>query len=454
MGMVRFFCNELSFLFKKKGFKKIITNAGWMLVDKVVRMAGGAIVGIWSTRYLGPKDFGTWNYALAISGIFGAIASLGFEGVIVRDLVENPKDRDKLLGTAFALRFVASILTTILAITFAALLKPNAHSLILLVFICSLGSAFQSAYVIDLYFRSATSSKHSIIAQDSAFALSVIVKILLIVGKCSLLSFVVLGIAEQALAAVFLIFAYKKRVNSIREWKYSQATAIRLLSDSWPLIVSGLVISIYMRIDQIMLGKILGESAVGVYSAAVKVSEIWYFIPISILNSAFPTILKSKATNEIEYRNQLQYVATFLLWMSMFVALIMQYLSKPVITILYGSKFEGASSVLIIHIWTGVAVAIGCIWSQWILVEGKQKLSIINYVVTALINVILNLILIPKFGICGAAISTLSAYSIGQCTSFFLFKPSENYARLLKAFIPLYLLKTLKDRKNSNTEHV
>ena len=206
-----------------------------------------------------------------------------------------------------------------------------------------------------------------------------------------------------------LYFAYHyQKVGGFFRY-FDSVTAKQMLRNSWPLIFSGLVVMIYMRIDQIMIKEMLGEREVGLYSAAVRISEMWYFIPVIITNSIFPSIVNAKNVSEELYKIRLQRLYTLMVWAAIAIALPMTFVSEWLVTLLYGEAYREAGPVLMIHIWTGVFVSLGVASGAWLINQNLQLFAFYRTFIGAVINVILNLFLIPIYGMIGAAIATVIA---------------------------------------------
>ncbi|OAD19255.1 polysaccharide biosynthesis protein [Candidatus Thiomargarita nelsonii] len=154
--------------------------------------------------------------------------------------------------------------------------------------------------------------------------------------------------------AIGLITIYLHNTGKVwfLQWRWSVASA--LLRDSWPLILSGMVVSIYMKIDQVMIKEMLGTKEVGLYAAAVKLSEAWYFLPVLITNSLFPAIIKAKKVSQEFYYNRLQKLYDLMVWMAIAIALPMTFLSDWIVNLLYGGEYNEAGNILRVHIWAGV----------------------------------------------------------------------------------------------------
>jgi O-antigen/teichoic acid export membrane protein len=386
---------------------RAISNAGWLFGDQILRMVVGLLVGVWVARYLGPKQFGLLNYAMAFVALFGAIASLGLNGIVVRDLVREPVSPNATLGTAFLLQIIGGLLAFSLAVFVIGFARPDDDLAKLMVAVLGFVMVFKSTEVVKYWFESQVQSKYSVWVENGAFLLFAVVKVTLILCDASIMAFAWAVLAEGGVVAAGLLGIYAWRGGHLSAWCTRCNRAMTLLKDSWPLILSGLAIMIYMRIDQIMLGQMLGDQAVGVYSAAVRVSEVWYFVPIAIANSVFPSIIKAKGQGEMLYRQQVQRLFNFMSLLALMVALPMSFLSAWTIHLLFGDGFVGAGDVLAIHIWAGWFVFLGVASGKWFLVENLQRITFYRTLAGAVLNIVLNVALIPRLGISGAAWATV-----------------------------------------------
>jgi polysaccharide transporter, PST family len=408
---------NLSIFKKNTGLHKILFNISWLFADKVLRMGFGLIVGVWLARYLGVQQFGVLNYATAFVSIFNPLATLGLDAVVVRRLVAEPLQQQKIMGTSFWMRFIAGWVTWLVTICGICLLRYDDRTTIVTVLILGAANVFQSMDTIDLWFQSRVQSKYSVVAKNVAFAIATIIKIVLILCQAPLLAFVSVFLLEIFLGAIGLIFVYQKQGQILRLWQWSRALARELLKESLPLILSGLTIMIYMRIDQIMLGQIIGDKSVGIYSAATRISEIWYFIPMTVSSSVMPSIFKAKEISEQLYYQRIGQLNRGLVWLSIAVAIIMTFIARPIVVLLFGNNYIESGAILAIHIWASVFVFTGVATSGWFIAENLTYLSLYRTLSGAIVNVLLNIFLIPMYGGLGAAIATIIAQAIASFIS-------------------------------------
>jgi len=404
---------------------KIVDNIGWLFVDKVLRMGVGLFVGVWVARYLGPEQFGLLSFATAFVGLFGAIAGLGLPGIVVRDIVRDPSRKEDTLGTAALLQFIGGLLAYGLILATIFWLRPDDALAKALVAILGSTMLFKASEVAVYWFESQVLSKYTVWVQNGSFLVFAAIKIVLILNNAPLIAFASVIMAEALMVALLMLVMLGLRGPRLRHLRITLARAKALLADSWPLLLSGIAIVIYMKIDQIMLGQMVGDEAVGIYSAAVRISEVWYFIPMMIVASVFPAILEAKKRSEAQYYQRLQHLYDLMVWLSVAVALPMTFLSTPIVTLLFGENFSASGTVLAIHIWAAVFVFLGVASSKWFLAENRQMLSFQRTALGAVVNVILNFLLIPDFGPVGAAVATV----ISQAMAAFLFDAVQPVTR-------------------------
>ncbi|MBW4580194.1 MAG: flippase [Tildeniella nuda ZEHNDER 1965/U140] len=411
--------------------QKILSNAGWLFADRILRMGIGLFVGVWVARYLGPEQFGLFNYAIAFVVLLTPFATLGLDNIVVRDLVCNPDCRAVTLGTAFVLKLCGATITALVTLGAITLLRPD-HSLDQwLVGIIAAGLLFQAFDAIDFWFQSQMQSKYTVYAKNLAFVLFAVVRITLIQAHAPLIAFAWAGLTETAIGAVGLVIGYRATGNDLGDWKISIFRVKSLLQDSWALILSSIAILIYMKIDQIMLGEMLGNKAVGIYAAATKISEVWYFIPMAIASSVSPAIMGAKAIGQDAYMQKLQSTFDLMVVLAFVVSLPISFLSPVIISILYGEGYSSSSQVLSIHIWASLFVFLGVGREIWIVSEGMMLISFLTTLLGAIVNVTLNLFLIPIYQEIGAAIATLVAYAIPGYLICLAYTPLQGIGRLM-----------------------
>lgn len=406
-----------SFIRKKvehsQDLRKIIGNINWLTFENIFRNLIGLFVFAWVARYLGPGQFGLMNYALAFVALFSALATLGLDNITIRNIVSDSEKKGEYLGSTLLLKFIGSLIMLIVSVIGIFLIEPGDTLVQLFVIIIALGYIFKSFDTIDLWFQSQVQSKYSVFSRSITFVVISILKVGLVITQAPLIAFVLMYTFDSLLAAVLLVYLYHKKATfSFFEWKIKYDVMKSLLNDSWPLILSGIAIMVYVKIDQVMIGNMIGDTQLGIYSAAVKLSEAWYFIPMIISGSVFPAILSARKKSRELYLERMQMLYDSFTWFAIFGALITTLMAPFIIKFLYGADYSGAATVLSIHIWAGVFVFLGVASSKYLVAENLTKISFYRTFIGAITNIILNIILIPTYGILGAAIATLISYGV------------------------------------------
>ncbi len=418
-----------------QGFRRYFANTSWIFAEQILRMMVGLVVGIWVARYLGPEQFGVFSYVLAFVSIFGGLAKLGLDSIIVRDLVNTPQHREIYLGTAFWLKLAGAILALVV-ISLSIPLTRNDDRTNLYIFIIASGLFFQSFEVVDFYFQSKVISKFVSACKIVQLFFSSLIKVYLVLTGADLIWFVAASLVDQIILSLTLIIVAKQKGLGFFYNQFDKRVALMQLSDSWPLIFSSLVVMLYMRIDQIMIKEIIGEKEVGIYSAAVRLSEAWYFIPMIVTNSLFPAIVNSKRISEEVYRNRLQKFYTLMVWIALSVSIPVSFLSDWLVVFLYGDAFKTAGPVLMINVSAGVFVFLGVASGSWLISENLQFLAFYRTFCGLIVNISLNSVLIPKYGLIGAAVATVVSYMVaGLLFDYFHEKTKSTFFMKVNAFL-------------------
>jgi O-antigen/teichoic acid export membrane protein len=401
----------------------IVSNTGWMMGDKLVRKAVGLLVGVLLARYLGPALFGEFSYALALVMIMTPVAILSLDMLSIKRLIQQPSSRDEVLGTSFFLMTAGGVLAFGLALALIYLLRPDDSLMHWLVGILAASSVAQVFIIIEFWFESQLQWKLNVYAKTSAFLLLSIIKIGLILMQAPLIAFAWAGLAETIAGSIGLLIVYRTRGYSVRAWHFSRPMAKSLLRDSWPLITSGLLTVIYMRIDQVMIGTMISSEELGNYSVAVQVSEVWFFIPIVICSSVFPAIVEAEAYSEELLQARMQQLYRLMAFFAYTVALPIAFFSTRIIEILFSTAYSDAGPLLAILIWTGVFTSFGAARHQMIVAKNWTRVDLVSIAMGCALNIFLNLLLIPDYGAMGAVIATFISYWFSTHGSCFLFKP-------------------------------
>jgi O-antigen/teichoic acid export membrane protein len=393
--------------------QKILGNTSWLMFERIVNMTIRFFVGVWVVRYLGPEQYGVYSYALSYVGMFTALATLGLDNIVIRNLSREGTSREEVLGTALALRIIGAIAT--IGIVVASVASVADRTLIqVAVIVVAAQLVFKAANVFDLWFQAEIKSKYPVWVRSVVTVLFAGSQVAFILAGFSVLQFVGLVALQSLLEMVGTWVAYRVvSGKNIWSWTINWKSGVSMMRDAWPLIFAGLSVSVYMKIDQVMLGEMVGESAVGIYATAVKISELWYFIPGAIAGSVFPKIVstKEKETKDV-YEKRMQAFYDIFALLSYAVIIPLTLSAEPVIRVLFGAEYAEAATILQVHIWSFLFVSLGTARGRWLVAENFTNFAMISAVAGAVTNVGLNFVLIPAYVGKGAAWATLASQMI------------------------------------------
>lgn len=431
------------------GYKKYLLNTSWLFAEKILRIILTFIVIVWMARYLGPEQFGTYNYALSFVALFSIISTLGLDNLINKELIADPLKSNSILGTSFVLRILGAVLLCVLSIITIIFIRPDDQAMLSFVVILSLTFFFNAFDIIKYWFQSHVQAKYSVIADAITLFAGTFIKILLIINEAPLSSFIWLVLIEAIILCILLLIIYKKKSNLISKWNFDKKEAMHLLTEAWPLILAGTLYILYTRIDQIMLGEMIGNESVGIYAAAIRISESWMFIPGIIATSFFPAMLNARKIDYSLYIQRTKYLLNIMACLGICASIVVYFVATPFIALTFGSYYIESSTVLIIHIWGGIFTAMSVISYRYFIAEGLQKSSFYRGLIGFLINIIMNYFLIPLYGAIGAAIATV----VSQTMALYIFNITNPKTRPMfymqtRALFLLDIIDTLKHIKS------
>jgi len=412
-------------------FQQAMENSGWLIGDKILRMGVGLLVGVWVARYLGPTQYGLMSYAASLVGLAGALSGLGIDTIVIRDLVRHPERSEEYLGTSFVLRFFSGIVCYLGVLVVVAVIKPDDFLTQIMVAIAGWALTLSAFDAADLWFQSKVMSRYVVYAKSVGFLVTAVIRVILILSKASLLAFAVTNLVELAIGACGLLYVYSVKGGALRNWKFSLPVAKELLSSGWPMLLGGVVSMVCLRIDQVMIGQISDTKELGFYAAAVRVAELWFFIPSAIIASVFPNIIKAKEVDEAEFYKRLQKLFNFLAFAGYAVAIPVTFIGPFVINLLYGPAYSAAAPMLIILIWSDLFINLAMARGAYLFAMNWIWILFWVNVTAAVVNIGLNFILIPRYGGVGAAVASCISYWVSAHGVCYLIKPMRRSGNMM-----------------------
>jgi PST family polysaccharide transporter len=218
-----------------------------------------------------------------------------------------------------------------------------------------------------------------------------------------------------------------------------------LFSKSWPLILSSIAASIYLKIDQVMLAEMVSVEEAGVYAVAARMSEVWYFIPQLLATALFPSLLRTKQVSEQLYAQRMRMCLAAFALTALAIAVLATVFARPIVSGLFGPEYAGAAAILQIHVWGGIFIFQRAVASKWMIAENLFVFSFVSHGIGALLNIVLNVLMIPRWGALGSAVATVISYAGASYLFTFCSRRTWPMARMMTEtlFLPLALPLTL-----------
>jgi len=402
------------------GFRKYLKSTGWFLGGRIVTMIISFLATLYIARNLGPTNYGQLSYAVSLIGVIGFIAPLGLDSIVYRELIKTPERKSALLGTALILKLIAGVLTAAIAAVLAFTLKTDDVSRILILILAGtfVITPFQ---VVSFEFLARSKSNYQALTSIGVTILLNLAKVAIIASGKGVIYISITLLAEPLVYALTYLYIYARTAShDIRSWTWERATASSLLRDSLPFALLSSFTFIYARIDQVLIKQFLGATEVGLYDAAVRLVDVWNFIPGAITSALFPALVNAHTVSPASFTKRTWRISWLFLAIPVVICSVMFIIAPLLIRELYGPAFAGSIPVLQIYIWSFIGTSLGILVQTYLTVTNERALIAISAFVPMVINIVLNILWIPQFGTIGAAYATLISYSLVPL--FFVFR--------------------------------
>ena len=424
MELLNKYTNNLS-----ENKKKVFANLFWAMTGKIVNMAGVLLVGILVARYLGPSQYGLMNYVISYVSLFTIISNFGLDNIEIRELSRTPERKDYILGTCFRIRMFFSTFALILVILSLILFKANTFTscMILLYSVTLYTGSFN---IIRNYFTSIVKNEYVVKSEIARTIIGACIKVILLWIKAPLEYFIAATVFDTVLVASGYCFSFKKTVGKISELKYDKTIVPYYIKESFPLVLSGAAVIIYQRIDQVMIGNMIDNASVGYFATAGKFLDLVLFLPMVLTQTVTPLLVKAKERNKEEYDRKKQQFVNIVVWMAIILSVLVSFFAYWLIYFTYGDKYLPAVPVLQIMAFKTVGMALSSSSGQIIIMERIHKWAFIRNLIGCLICIVLNILLIPQFGIIGSAWVTIITVAFTGCLANVFIPPYYKIMRM------------------------
>ena len=418
---------------------KVINNAKWIIVCRIVQSLIQMVIGMISARYLGPANYGLIGYASSVVGFALPVMQLGLNSTLVQELIETPEQEGKIMGTALVMDIVSSLGCMLLVAAFVSVANRGETETIIVCVLYSTMLLFRALELMQCWFQYKLASKYPSIVSLCAYVVVSAYKIYVLATAKSVYWFAVVNSIDYALIGVALVWVYRK-LNA-QKLSFSLDMAGRLFSKSKYYILASMMMTVFQNTDHIMLKMMVGDAENGFYTAAVTCTAICGFLYSAIIDSLRPVILVAKKEKSEKYENSIVRLYSIIIYLALLQGIGFAIFAKLIVRILYGAEYMATVPVLQILVWQVSFSYMGSIRNIWILAEGKQRLIWKINLVGALLNVLLNASLIPSWGACGAAGASLATQALMNFLLGFIMKDLRgNNLLLLKSLNPNVLL--------------
>lgn len=422
---------------------KVAKNAAWIIGCKIAQSLLAFIIGMLTARYLGPSNYGLITYAASLVAFAAPIMQLGFSNIMVREIVDNPSEEGKRLGTAMLLSLISSVACIVGVTLFAAAANKNEPTTTQVCFLYSLVLLFQAVEHINYWFQAKYLSKYTSIISICAYVLVSAYKIHLLATRKSIYWFALTNALDALFVAFGAVVIYHKLGG--QKLSFSARAGKQMFARSRHYIVSFMMVTVFVQTDKVMIKAMLGSAETGYYGAALTCAGITGFVFPAIIDSFRPFIFEGQKLGKDVFEHRFTMLYAIIIYLSLIQSVGIAVFSKLIVRIIYGVSYAPAAGALRIVVWYTTFSYLGAVRDIWILAKNEQNHLWKIYTSGAAANVILNTMLIPVMGIKGAALASLVTQFFTNVVTGFILKPiRENNAIMIRACNPILFVKSVR----------
>jgi len=403
-------------------YNKFNKNTLFILGEKVIALPLNFLTFIILARYLGLEKFGLMSFGLSILALFAPFSQFAYDTILTKYLSDGVSFK-AIVKNAIPLRLLGSsiVYTAIVGLIY---LTQQESQIFWFLSIVSLTIFLDSFLIYDSYFQSKLKSKFTTGVRTFAIIVGCSARILLAINGGSLMLIGISFVGEKLIILLLMWLTSKKVIATETVNEKIAPLPMVLFKESLPLIITNILILINFKIDQILIEYFMTTSDVGIYAGAVRFSEVWYMIPTALMASYFPFLSVNIADESLVMKTVLK-VSKYLIYISLGIAVVISCTSGFFIDILLGQQYIQTSAILNLHIWASIFFFAGHPISKLLIAKGKTWINLVGKFISAIINFVLNWILIPMNGLQGAAIATLVSYAVGYYFYYFFFSETR-----------------------------
>lgn len=425
--------------------QRVGKSIGILTIEQLIQgvvTAGTAVV---VARSLGPTDFGLFSFATSAAAMVLPLLSVG-QTLLVRDLVMEPSRRNELLAAAFRVAFGIACALQILALGFAVLIPSKLGAVRVPLVLCGLALLARPMLVLDFWFQARLDARGAATARLTGLAVGSALRIAVVIhgGSHVLVLLALTTIVDTVVAGALMVWRFGRSGGPPRIFISGSAPTWTYCKRIAPLLIGGLAVALYVRLDQILLGIMSDPRSLGQYAVAVRLSELLYFVPVVVMSSVAPALTAMHSEDETKFRATYEGIVATFVGIAIAGVVLLSLLAPILIPLVFGDDFGGATGVFRVHVLSLPFVFLGMSQSVWNAVYDQQRLAMWRTLGGVVINVVLCLALIPAYGAMGAAYATVGAYGFAGMLGNALSKETRPYLSLqARQFAPRHLVKNV-----------
>lgn len=383
-------------------------------MQSLLMSAVGLVIMGLAARLYGPSGLGELTFMVALMTLMTPVMTLGLDAIVLQVLVNRDVEDRTLMSLAIRMRVTAgaALLVAVAVIGWRLGIPLDQQIIATAIFGALL---LRSGEIYLSWFQARARIVRGAVARVLAYLATSVARLYVVAKGLPITAYALTYTLDALLTWVAYRMAFRPGASPVVKSRGQPHVGRTLLSRSWPLILSGLAVSFYNRVDQVMLGAMNSDKRdAGLYAACTTLAELWYFLPMAVVAASQAGVHAAHARGARTFLATTQVLYNRVAGLGWLCAVGVAGLSYWLLRLTFGSDYASSGTVLCVILLSaaGLLAVLGSARAPWLVAKGLQKYTLAHLVAGGVVNVALNLALIPTFGIVGAAVATFAAQAV------------------------------------------
>ncbi|MDO5157126.1 MAG: flippase [Eubacteriales bacterium] len=404
---------------KLSGYSNIFNNVAWMIFDKVIILALNLLVTVKIANYYGAEDYGTYQYIVSLVALFEILVAF-VDGRVVKKKYVDYQPENVVTNATFC-RIFFSIISVLVAVVYMVAAEQDRQFSVMLFLLILKSVLINLRFGFANRYEYLLKSRKIVIAADIGACLGAIMELCAVRMKLPITAIAVISLLQSGINLLIIVIQYKHDFTRLFGKTLDQVLIKEMVKESFPLAIAASCATIYTRCDSVMIGSMLNQTEVGIYSISIKLISIVQIVLIPIRESVYPRLIRLYNEDRVKYEREYIKISSIMTWLYI-IGVSISFIVLPNIFDVLNKEYMPALSIYRIHVLGTFFMYNAILRAGHFTLTGDGRILALVQFISVIVNVFLNIVGIHLLGTVGAAVSTVVTQGISLMLSNVLFE--------------------------------